>query len=107
MLLMRIDRWDVRRDGPLSGASLRQKIMALGYDPIPRTYPAGTVVGAQCELHESLEAVRHGLIKIVIDGESAILGAGDIVFIPRGAVRRIEVVGASAAECLEAISQRA
>lgn len=102
MLLMRIERWDVRRDGPLTEAALRLKITALGYEPAPRTYPPGTVAAAQCESDECVTAVVRGLIKVIIDGESAILAAGDIVFVPRGAVRRVEVVGAAAACCLEA-----
>jgi hypothetical protein len=102
MLLMRIERWDVRRDGPLSEAALRQKIEGLGYTPRIRTYPAGTLAAAHCELQECVASVLSGLIKITIDGESAILAAGDIAFVPRGAVKRVEVVGASAARCFEA-----
>lgn len=102
MMLMRIERWDVRRDGPLTEASLHQKITELGYEPKPRTYPAGTVAAAHCESDECVAAVLRGLIKVIIDGESAILAAGDIVFVPRGAVRRVEVVGTVGAHCLEA-----
>lgn len=105
MLLMRIARWDVRRDGPLTEPSLHQKIADLGYESTPRVYPSGAVGAAQCESEECVQAVLRGLIKVTIDGESAILAAGDIVFVPRGAVRRVEVVGASAAYCLEAAFQ--
>jgi quercetin dioxygenase-like cupin family protein len=103
MLLMRIERWDVRRDGPLSQAALEHKLQALGYEPMLRTYPAGTIAAAQTDTRERIEAVVSGLIKVTIDGESAILTAGDIVFIPRGAARRLEVVGSSPAYCLESI----
>ena len=44
-----------------------------------------------------------GILKITLDGESAILTAGDMVYVPRGAVRRVEVVGSSPAHCLDAI----
>lgn len=103
MLLMRIERWDVRRDGPLTEAALRQKIEGLGYEPAPCSYPPGAVAAAQSEARERLHAVVRGLIKITIDGEAAILAAGDIVYVPLGAVRRVEVVGASAAHCFEAV----
>jgi uncharacterized protein (DUF1501 family) len=103
MLLMRIERWDVRRDGPLTQAALEHKIRALGYEPSPRTYPAGAIVAPQTDARERLDAVVSGLIKVTIDEESAILTAGDIVFVPRGATRRLEVVGASPASCLEAV----
>src|SRR6266545_4568202 len=103
MLLMRIERWDVRRDGPFSQAALEQKLRALGYEPRSRTYPAGSIAAAQTDTRERIEGVVSGLIKVTIDGESAILTAGDIVFVPRGAARRLEVVGTSSAYCLEAI----
>jgi quercetin dioxygenase-like cupin family protein len=103
MVLMRIDRWDVRRDGPLSEVTLQQKIQSLGYDVMPRAYPAGSIAAAQSDARERIFAVVRGLIKVTIDGESAILAAGDVVFVPRGSVRRVEVVGTFSAHCLEAV----
>jgi mannose-6-phosphate isomerase-like protein (cupin superfamily) len=103
MLRMRIDRWDVRRDGPLTEAALEQKIRARGYEPDFRTYPAGAIVAPPPDAHERVDAVVSGLIKVTIEGESAILTAGDLVFVPHGATRRLEVVGAAPAHCLEAI----
>lgn len=102
MVLMRIERWDVRRDGPLTEAALQQKIDSLGYDALVREYPAGAAGGAQSDLRERLVAVVRGLVKVTLDGESAILGAGDLVFVPRGTVRRVEAIGATDASCFEA-----
>jgi quercetin dioxygenase-like cupin family protein len=101
MLLMRIERWDARRDGPLSQTALQQKLEARGYQVSTLVYPGGTVAAAQADLGERIEAVVSGLLKVTIDGESAILTAGDLVFVPRGAVLRLEVVGPSPALCLE------
>ncbi|HEX6974092.1 MAG TPA: cupin domain-containing protein [Vicinamibacterales bacterium] len=103
MLLMRIDRWDVRRDGALSEPALHQKVRALGYEPAARLYPAGAIVSAPTDDRDRVQAIARGLVKVTIDGESAILTAGDIVFVPRGAVRRVEVVGSAPAHCLEAV----
>lgn len=103
MLLMRIERWDVRRDGPFSQPALEHKVRALGYEPVIRTYPAGAIAAAQTDTRERIGAVVSGMIKMTIDAESAILSAGDLVFVPRGASRRLEVVGASPALCLEAV----
>ena len=103
MLLMRIERWDVRRDGPLSQPALEHKLRALGYEPMLRTYPAGAIAAAQTDTRGRVEAVVSGLIKVSIDDESAILTAGDIVFVPRGVARRLEVVGTAPAHCLEAV----
>jgi mannose-6-phosphate isomerase-like protein (cupin superfamily) len=102
MLLMRIERWDVRRDGPLTEAALQQKIEALGYEVTPRLLSAGAVAVGQTDLRERLLAVARGLVKVTLDGESAILGAGDIAFVPRGSVRRAEAIGAAPAFCFEA-----
>jgi ethanolamine utilization protein EutQ (cupin superfamily) len=57
------------------------------------------------DANERIEAVVNGLIKVSIDGEAAILTAGDVVYVPRGAVRRVEVVGTNSARCLEAVYQ--
>jgi hypothetical protein len=107
MLLMRIERWDVRRDGPLTQAALEHKVRALGYDPVARNYPAGSIVAPPPDARERVDAVVSGLIKVTIEGESAILTAGDLVFVPHGAARRLEVVGTAPAFCLEAVFRSA
>jgi hypothetical protein len=105
MLLMRIERWDVRRDGGLTDAALLHKLQALGYEPVRRAYPAGAMAASKIDSRARLEAVISGLVKITLDGESAILTDGDIVFIPPRAARRLEVVGTSPAYCFEAVSR--
>ena len=105
MLLMRIERWDARRDGPLNETSLQQKLQARGYQVSAQSYPAGTVASAAADHSERIQAVVTGLLKVTIDGESAILTAGDLVFVPRGAIRRLEVVGPSPALCLEGVTR--
>ena len=103
MMLMRIERWDVRRDGPLNETALRHKLAALGYEAAPSIHAVDGVATARADVSERVEAVVSGLIKVTIDGESAILTAGDVVFVPRGSVRRVEKVGPSAASGLHAV----
>jgi quercetin dioxygenase-like cupin family protein len=103
LTVMRIDRWDPRRDGPVTEAALRHKVESCGYQVSTFAWPAGTVVAAQAQDRERVDAVIAGILKITLDGESAILTAGDMVYVPRGAVRRVEVVGASTAHCLDAV----
>ncbi len=105
VLLMRIERWDSRRDGPLTEAALKRKLESRGYRVSGRQYPVGAVASAQADDRERIDAVVSGLLKITLDGESAILTAGDVVIVPRGAVRRVEVVGSSPVHCLEAVYQ--
>ena len=102
-LLMRVERWDVHRDGTLTEDALQRKLKTLGYDPLPTSNPAGAIASARVHRRDRLEAVLAGLLKVTIDGESAILTAGDIVFIPAGAARRVETVGTSPVHCLEAV----
>jgi len=100
---MRIDRWDPRREGAVTEAALRHKVEAIGYEVSSFAWPAGTVVPAQTQDRERLDAVVTGIVKFTLDGESAILTAGDIVYVPRGSVRRVEVVGTATAHCLDAV----
>ena len=103
LTVMRIDRWDPRRDGPVTESALRHKVEAHGYQVSTFAWPAGTVVPAQAQDNERVDAVVTGILKITLDGESAILTAGDMVYVPRGAVRRIEVVGSATAHCINAV----
>ena len=103
LTVMRIDRWNPRRDGPVTESGLRQKVEACGYQVCSFAWPAGTVVAAQAQDRERVDAVVAGILKVTLDGESAILTAGDMVYVPRGAVRRVEVVGSSTAHCLDAV----
>ena len=103
LTIMRIDRWDPRRDGPVTEAALRQQVESCGYQVSTYAWPAGTVVAAQTQARERVDAVVAGIVKVTLDGESAILTAGDIVYVPRGAVRRVEVVGSATAHCLDAL----
>jgi quercetin dioxygenase-like cupin family protein len=100
---MRIQRWDPRREGPVTEAALRHKVESIGYEVSRYAWPAGTVVPPQTQDKERVDAIVTGIVKITLDGESAILTAGDIVFVPRSAVRRVEVVGSATAHCLDAI----
>lgn len=98
----RIERWDVRLDGPLSEATLQQKIESLGFEVVARIYPAGLATTAPVDARRAIAAVVRGLVKLTIDGEPELLTAGDLAFIPPGASRRLEVVGPATALCLEA-----
>jgi quercetin dioxygenase-like cupin family protein len=60
-------------------------------------------VPAQAQDRGRVDAVVTGIVKFTLDGESAILTAGDIVYVPRGSVRRVEVVGTAMAHCLDAV----
>lgn len=100
---MRIERWEPGRDGPFSEPSMRRKLESRGYLHSERTYPAGAVAAAQPASQDRVEAVVSGMVKMTVGGEAAILAAGDLVIVPRGEIRRLEVVGPAPARCFEGI----
>lgn len=104
VVVMRIDRWDSRHDGSLSEAALRRKLEARGYQVSRCSWPAGARLAAPPEGRASAAAVVSGLLKVTIDGESAVLTAGDLVYVPRHAARRIEVVGTAPVQGLEGLA---
>ena len=106
LTVLRIDRWDPRREGPFTEAALRRKVQSCGYEICTQAWPAGTIVPAQTQRCERVAAVLAGMVRITLDDEAAILTAGDMVFVPRGAVRQVEVVGSETAHCLDAVTAR-
>jgi mannose-6-phosphate isomerase-like protein (cupin superfamily) len=102
---MHVLRWDQRLDGPFTDTAVQQKLGALGYDPLPRSNPAGAIVSARVHHRARAAAVLAGLLKVTMADQSVILTAGDIVFVPGGVPRRIEAVGTSPVLCLEAVNR--
>jgi quercetin dioxygenase-like cupin family protein len=95
VFLMRIERWDPRRDGPLSEASLRNKLETSGYAVIREVLPAGSRVVLASD-REQVSAIVSGLLRITLEGESAILGAGDSLHLSPGSPHHAEVLGSAA-----------
>ncbi|HXT31591.1 MAG TPA: cupin domain-containing protein [Vicinamibacterales bacterium] len=106
LTVMRIERWDPRREGAVTEAGLRRKVENYGYQISTTALEGGTVLAPHLQGREGVDAVISGIVKITLDGESAILTAGDLVYVPRGSVRRVEVVGSAAARCIEAVYAR-
>ena len=98
----RIERWDVGLDGPLSEAALQRKIEMLGYEVLARVYPAGRAANPIFDPRQAITAVVRGVVQLTVNGEPAMLTAGDLAFVPAGISRRLEVVGSGTALCLEA-----
>jgi quercetin dioxygenase-like cupin family protein len=106
LTIMRVERWDPRREGAVTEARVRRKVENYGYQISTAAWAGGTVVPAEPQGREGVDAVVSGIVKFTLDGESAILTAGDLVYVRRGAVRRVEVVGSAAARCFEAVYAR-
>lgn len=100
---LQVERWNVRRDGPVTEQGLEDKIRTLGYHLLPILDPHGALVSARVHPFDRAVAVLAGLLKITIERESVILTAGDIAFVPGGCTRRVEPMGTSPLLCVEAV----
>ena len=100
---IRVERWDPRRDGPLTEAGLRAHLQSLGFDAVLRVYSPGPIVAVHTDSRLRIQAVLSGEVRVTIDGEAVTLTAGEAVFIPGGAIRCIEALGSPAAHCLEGV----
>jgi len=55
---LQVERWDVRRDGPVTERALEDKISALGYRLLPLCDPQGAIVSARVHPLDRAVAVR-------------------------------------------------
>ncbi len=90
---MKLEHWDVKREGPLSEEALRRKMESLGYAVTRWVYPPGTVFDFHSHGVDKLDAVLSGRFRLTMEGHSVVLEAGDALYVPAGALHRAEVVG--------------
>ena len=100
MPLLRIERWDVRADGPLSEAALQRKIESHGFELAARIYPAAIATGVTDE-RPSVTAVVQGIVRLTVGDDPELLSDGDLAILPGGVLRRLEAVGSAPTLCLE------
>jgi quercetin dioxygenase-like cupin family protein len=100
---MSIYRWNAALDGELSERALRRKLEALGYRVARYVYPRGTVFPDHTHGVDKVDAVVSGKFRLVISGHVALLGAGDWIDIPRGAVHSAVVQGDEPVVAFDAI----
>ena len=100
---MPVHRWNAALDGPFSEQALRSKLEALGYRVARYTYSPGTVFPDHRHDADKIDAVVSGRFRLVIGGHLAMLGSGDWVDVPRGAVHSAAVMGDEPVVSLDAI----
>ena len=88
-----IERWDEKRDGPLSEAALRRKLEGRGYRVSRYVYSPGTAFPDHTHGFDKIDAVVSGRFRMTLHGDTAVLEAGDCLAVPRGAIHSAEVVG--------------
>ena len=103
---MQVEHWDPQKDGPLSEAAMRRKLEELGYRVNRYVYPPGTYFGPHTHDLDKIDAVLSGRFRIGMGAEAAILEAGDMVRVPRGAEHSAEVVSVDPVISLDAVLVR-
>ncbi len=100
---MGLRRWNSAAEGAPSEAALRSKLEALGYRVARYVYAPGTVFPDHTHGVDKIDAVIAGRFRLVLSGHLAVLGPGDWIEIPPGAVHNAAVVGDEDVIALDAI----
>jgi quercetin dioxygenase-like cupin family protein len=101
--MMPLHTWNPTLDGPFSEQALRAKLEARGYRVARYTYSPGTVFPDHRHDVDKIDAVVEGRFRLVIGGHLAVLGPGDWVEVPRGAIHSAAVIGDEPVVSLDAI----
>lgn len=100
---MAVRRWNEAADGPPREDALRARLEALGYRVARYTYEPGTVFPDHTHGVDKIDAVVSGRFRLVVSGHLHVLGPGDWIEVPRGAVHSATVLGDEPVVSLDAI----
>jgi len=100
---IRVEHWDPVNEGALTEDKLRSKLVLLGYAAEPRVYPPGQAQPSRRVPADRVEAIVEGKLRVALEGEARVLQPGDFLFIPKGLVTSVEVVGQRPVRSLQAI----
>jgi len=100
---MHIEHWDPARDGELTESNMRRKLQAQGYTVSKYVYPSGTYFPEHDHGVDKIDGVLSGRFRMALQGDSAILEAGDLLAVPKHVLHRAEVVGDEPVVSLDAI----
>lgn len=95
-------KWTVA-DGPLTEAALRAKLESLGYRVAKYVFEPGTVFPDHKHDVDKIDAVVSGRLRLVVRGHTKVLGPGEWIEIPRGAVHNAAVMGDEPVVSLDAV----
>jgi quercetin dioxygenase-like cupin family protein len=101
MSSVKVYRWHVKKDGPLSVERIGQKLHSQGYQFLQHEYEAGTVLQEHSHEEPRKDALVSGELQVQILGEEVLLKAGDILDVPVGVEHKVTVVGDKHAVILE------
>ncbi len=90
---MKVEKWDRKKDGAFSEEALRSKLENKGYHVSRYVYPPGTNFPDHTHGIDKIDAVVSGRFRMTTKEGSVVLGAGDLLPVPRGTMHSAEVVG--------------
>ncbi len=102
---MQVEHWDPQADGELSEAAMRRKLEARGYTVTRYVYPPGTYFPDHSHAVDKIDAVLKGRFRMTLGGRPVVLGPGDCLAVPRGAVHSAQVLGDEAVVSLDAVKE--
>ena len=100
---MTLQHWDSNAQGPLTESALRRRLEEMGYCVTCTVYPPGMRFSDHTHDTDKIDGVLSGRLRLVLEGQEMILGPGDCVAIPRGAVHSVQVIGPSPVVSLDAV----
>ncbi len=100
---MQIEHWHSEDDGPLSELALRHKLERRGYQVTRYVYSPRMFFPAHDHAEDKIDAVLSGLFRVTMQGQEAVLEAGDLVVVPKHVIHTAEVVGDEPVISLDAI----
>lgn len=99
-----IEHWDPHTDGELNEANMRAKLETRGYRVSRYVYPPGTYFPNHSHEVDKIDGVLSGQFKMIMNGQSLVLTAGDCLAVPRGVVHSAEVMGTEEVVSLDAVA---
>jgi len=90
---LRVERWDLAADGPLSEQSMTQKLLVRGYDTKRELMPLNTKVEPQSWNGEVALGIMTGELRLEVEGHDMTVKSGDCVVVPAGVELGQEVIG--------------
>lgn len=102
---MTLQHWDATSMGPLTESALRSKLEQMGYRVTCYVYPPGTRFADHTHPNDKIDGVLSGRLRVVLERQEVILGPGDCIAIPRGAVHSVQVIGPSPVVSLDAVKR--
>ncbi|MBK5938516.1 cupin domain-containing protein [Halochromatium roseum] len=100
---MQIEHWHSDQDGPLTELALRHKLERRGYKVSRYVYSPGMFFPAHDHADDKIDAILSGCFRITMQGQEAVLEAGDVVVIPKHMMHTAEVVGDEPVVCFDAV----